>query len=471
MTLRTILLSALVVFSVPHLTAEVRLPNIVVILADDLGYGDLSCYGASRISTPNIDLLAKEGMKMSDAHSAASLCSPSRYGVLTGKAPWRLHKKGNGYRIASGQPTMASFLKEHGYVSAAIGKWHLGYSKDWNQLPITGPLEVGFDYHFGVPQNHNDSTRAFIENHDLVGRKPGEEFRIVKGQDFPDGLAEPRVDDQVDTTLTNKAVDFIRKNAGGPFFLYFTPCAPHTHVTPAEDFRGTSKAGLYGDHIQELDAHVGTLLRTLEDLELTEETIVIFTSDNGSTPKDFKGTHGVNLNLASEAGEVRKKFRTAKEDAKKMGHVTNGIWKDGKGHPYEGGHRVPFVVRWPGKIAAGSESDALLTLTDLFATAADVIDEELPENGAEDSFSVLPVFLGEGQPERSAIFIQGDGKDEAISVCAGQWKLIARAEGSELYDLSQDPGESNNLLEEKPEVAARLRAALDEAESKGRTRP
>ncbi|MDQ8189843.1 sulfatase family protein [Roseibacillus persicicus] len=471
MTLRTILLSALVVFSVPHLMGEDRLPNILVILADDLGYGDLSCYGASRISTPNIDLLAKEGMKMSDAHSAASLCSPSRYGVLTGKAPWRLHKKGNGYRIASGQPTMASFLKEHGYVSAAIGKWHLGYSKDWNQLPITGPLEVGFDYHFGVPQNHNDSTRAFIENHDLVGRKPGEEFRIVKGQDFPDGLAEPRVDDQVDTTLTNKAVDFIRKNAEGPFFLYFTPCAPHTHVTPAEDFRGTSKAGLYGDHIQELDAHVGTLLRTLEDLELTDDTVVIFTSDNGSTPKDFKGTHGVNLNLASEAGEVRKKFRTAKEDAKKMGHVTNGIWKDGKGHPYEGGHRVPFVVRWPGKIAAGSESDALLTLTDLFATAADLIDQELPENGAEDSFSVLPVFLGEGQPERSAIFIQGDGKDEAISVCAGQWKLIARAEGSELYDLSQDPGESNNLLEEKPEVAARLRAALDEAESKGRTRP
>lgn len=324
--------------------------------------------------------------------------------------------------------TLASLLRGHGYTSAAIGKWHLGYSKDWNRPPITGPLEVGFDYHFGVPSNHNDSTRAFIENHDLVGRKPGEEFRIVKGQDFPEGLAQPRVDDQVDSTLTKKAVAFIRKNAANPFFLYFTPCAPHTHVTPAAEFRGTSAAGLFGDYVQELDSHVGTILKTLDDLQLTENTLVIFTSDNGSTPKDFKGTQGVRLNLADDSGDIRKKFKTAKEDAKKMGHVTNGPWRDGKGKAYEGGHRVPFIARWPGQIAAGSSSDCTINLTDLFATLAEIIDRNLPFDVAEDSISLLPVLLGKEDriAGREAVFILGDGKDSAIAVCSGQWKLVVR---------------------------------------------
>ena len=204
-------------------------PNIVIIFADDLGYGDVSCYGATKIDTPNIDALAREGMKLTDAHSAASLCSPSRYGLMTGYSPWRLHRKGNGYRLSRDRLTIASFLQRSGYTSAVIGKWHLGYSKDWNKLPITGPLEVGFDYHFGVPSNHNDSTRAFIENHDLVGRKPGEDFRIVKGRDFPEGLAQPRVEDQVDTTLTNKAVAFIREHVGATIlFVLHALCSSHT---------------------------------------------------------------------------------------------------------------------------------------------------------------------------------------------------------------------------------------------------
>lgn len=204
------------------------MPNIVLIFADDLGYGDVSCYGATKIHTPNIDGLASDGMKFTDAHSAASLCSPSRYGLMTGYCPWRLHRKGNGYRLNPDRMTIASFLQGQGYTSAAIGKWHLGYSKDWNKLPITGPLEVGFDYHFGVPSNHNDSTRAFIEHHDPVGRKPGEDFRIVRGRDFPDGLAEPRVEDQVDTTLTKKAVAFMRRNADEPLLsILHSLCATH----------------------------------------------------------------------------------------------------------------------------------------------------------------------------------------------------------------------------------------------------
>ncbi|QDT10843.1 sulfatase family protein [Planctomycetes bacterium K23_9] len=453
-------------------------PNIVVIFADDLGYGDVSCYGATKISTPNIDRLAREGMRFTDAHSAASLCSPSRYGLLTGRSPWRLHKKGNGFRLRPGQMTMAAFLKECGYRSAAVGKWHLGYSKDWNTLPITGPLEVGFDYHFGVPQNHNDSTRAFIENHDLVGREPGKKYRIVKGRDFPEGLARPRIEDQVDSTLTDKAVGFIRRNVEQPFFLYFTPCAPHTHVTPTSALRGSSKAGLYGDHVQELDSHVGTILSTIDELGLSDDTLVIFTSDNGSTPKDFRGTQGVRLNLADDSGDIRKKFKTAKADAMKLGHVTNGPWRDGKGYAYEGGHRVPFIARWPNRIAAETSSDCTTSLTDLFATAAEVVHHELPKDVAEDSFSLLPVLLGKKEriAGRETVFILGNGKDSAVAVCNRKWKLILRygadqEQGHELYDLSNDPGELTDLADRHPEVVTRLAADFEKAEAAGRTRP
>ena len=451
-------------------------PNIIIIFADDLGYGDVSCYGATKIHTPNIDQLAKDGMKFTDAHAAASVCSPSRYGLLTGQSPWRLGKKGNGYRLDPERPNMASFLQLQGYRTGSVGKWHLGYSEDWNKIPITGPLERGFDYHFGVPSNHNDSTRAYIENHDIVGRNPDEDYKIVKGQQFPDGLAEPRVEDLVDTTLTNKAVTFIRKNAGRPFFLYFTPCAPHTHITPAAEFRGTSQAGALGDYVQELDSHVGTIVKTLDELNLRDNTLLIFTSDNGGSPRDFKGTHHMKLNLASEAGDILNKYKTAKEDARKMGHITNGPWQDGKGHPYEGGHRVPFIARWPGKIAAASSSDYIFSFTDLFATAADLVGAELPDNAAEDSFSLLPALLGqEPLNGREAIFIQGDTKDNAIAICTGRWKVIERKkeDGSkfhELYDLDADPGEKNNVEKEHPELVAKLSAALAKARADGRTR-
>ncbi|MDB4257784.1 arylsulfatase [bacterium] len=452
-------------------------PNIVFIFADDLGYNDLSCYGADLIKTPNIDQLAKDGTKFTDAHSAASLCSPSRYGLLTGKAPWRLGKKGNGYRLDEGQLNIASLLKPLGYQSAAIGKWHLGYSKDWNKLPITGPLERGFDYHFGVPSNHNDGTRVFIENNDLYGRKPGEKYEVVKGLDLPKGISKPRVEDQVDTTLTQKAIDFIQRSKDGPFFLYFTPCCPHTFIAPAEEFRGSSKAGLLGDYIQELDHHVGNILKTLDELGLRENTLVIFTSDNGGSPKDFKGTNHVKLNLASKAGDILNKYKTAKIDARAMGHLTNGIWQDGKGYPQEGGHRIPFIARWPGKVPADKTSDYLFSLTDILATAADLAGAKLPDEGAEDSFSILPVLLGKKPTvEREALFILGDGKADAIAVCSGRWKAIARKddawkEVAELYDLEADPGETANVIDKHPKIAKRLNAALQKANQDGRTRP
>jgi arylsulfatase A len=452
-------------------------PNIIVILADDLGWGDVGCYGATKIRTPHIDRLAREGMKFTDAHTAASFCSPSRYGLMTGRYPWRLHLKGNDYSLEPGRLTMASMLKTQGYRSAAIGKWHLGYSKEWNQPPITGPLEAGFDYHFGVPMNHNDPYRAYIENHDIVGRKPGEAFRVVKGRDFPEGLAQPRVDDQVSETLVGKALHFIEENRERPFFLYFTSVVPHTHITPAARFRGTSQAGLYGDYIQELDENVGRILDSLDRLQLAGRTLVFFASDNGGTPLDFKGTHDTKLNLASEAGGVREKVRTAKGDARAMGHITNGPWHDGKSTPYEGGHRVPFIARWPGRITPGTSSDQLLCLTDLLATAADIVETKLPKDAGEDSFSFLPGLLGRPGTgvQRKTAFIQGDQYDNAIAVRAGPWKLIETTNNRkqkvhQLYDLTSDPGETNDIAKSKPEVVQELAAALQKARTDGRTR-
>ena len=459
------------------LIADAQPPNIVVIMADDLGYGDLGCYGATKIATPNIDRIAKGGMRFTDAHSAASLCSPSRYGIVTGRSPWRLHKKGNGYKLESGRMTIASMLQPHGYKSAAIGKWHLGYGRDWVKPLSPGPLEAGFDYHFGVPTNHNDKYRAFVENHDFVGLKPGETLRVKKGQDFPSGLAEPRVEDQVDATLTAKMTKFIGDNAEGPFFVYFTPCATHTHVTPAPQFRGTSQAGLYGDYVHELDFHVGEIMDTLEELNLLDNTLLVFTSDNGSTPKDFKGTQNMVLNLAEDSHDIRNKFKTAKADAKAMGHVTNGPWHDGKGTPFEGGHRVPFIAHWPGKIAADSSSDQILCLTDVFATTAELVGASLPDDAAEDSISVLPVLLGKSsQHLRQMTFIQGDGKDNAIAVGFGSWKLIeSRGDDSEkvhqLFDLSNDPGELSDVADANPDIVQQMAKALEKARSDGRTRP
>jgi arylsulfatase A len=453
-------------------------PNVIIILADDMGYGDLSCYGATLINTPNIDRLASQGKRFTDAHAAASVCSPSRYGLLTGSAPWRLGKKGNGYRLDPEKLSLASFFKSQGYQSAAIGKWHLGYSSDWNIPIVKGPLENGFDYHFGVPQNHNDETRCFIENRDIVGREPGVPYRIVKGKDFPEGLAEPRQEDQVDTVLTGKAIEFIRKNAEQPFFLYFTPCTPHTHVTPAAKFRGTSKAGLLGDQIQELDSHVGEILDTLDELKIADKTLVIFASDNGGSYKDFKGTAGTKLNLASEEGGILEKYESAKEDAKKMGHSTNGIYRDGKGHPEEGGHRIPFIVRWPGKVTPDTTSDYTLCLTDIFATAAEILGADLPEDAAEDSISLLPWMLEkEKSPQiRRFIFVQGDTLDDAIAICTGRWKMIAgkgskEVEAVQLYDLNEDPAETKNLAKENPELVQQFLTELEKARANGRTRP
>ena len=425
-------------------------------------------------------------MRFTDAHAPSSVCTPTRYGLLTGRYSWRTRlQKGtlgtsHPLLIEKGRMTLASLLKGQGYRTAAIGKWHLGYGEskfvDWNRPLAPGPLEVGFDYHFGVPQNHNDNSRAFVENHHVVGRKPGEEFRIVAGQDFPEGLAQPRVEDQVDTTLTAKALGFIQENRDRPFFLYFTPCAPHTHVTPAARFRGTSGAGLYGDYIQELDAHVGEILDRLDELKLREKTLVIFTSDNGGGASDFRGTASTVLNLASDAGGVREKYRTAKQDARALGHRANGDWRGAKGDAYEGGHREPFIVRWPGRVAAASVSAETVCLTDLFATTASILGVKLPENAGEDSYDILPALTGQSRktPIRPATVMHGGNGIFAIR--SGSWKLV-KAVGAksipqdELYDLATDPGETKNLAAAQPERVKAMNDLLEKYITDGRSTP
>ncbi len=466
-------------------------PNIIIIMADDLGYGDVGCNGATKIKTPNIDLLAKKGMRFTDAHAPSSVCTPTRYGLLTGRYCWRTRLQ-NGtlgtshpLLIEQGRITIASLLKGEGYQTAAIGKWHLGYgtakSVDWNKPLAPGPLEVGFDYHFGVPQNHNDSSRAFVENHDIVGRKAGEAFRIVSGKAFPEGLAEPRVDDQVDTTLTAKALDFIEKNSDRPFFLYFTPCAPHTHVTPSAKYRGTSQAGIYGDYIHELDAHVGEIMDRLDLLKLSDKTLVVFTSDNGAGLSDFRGGGTPELNLASDAGGVLDQFRTAKRDARAMGHLANGDWRGGKGEAYEGGQREPFIACWPGRITAGSESSEIICLTDLLATTASILGVKLPDNAGEDSYNILPALTGEAltAPIRPATVLQGG--NGIFSIRCGDWKLV-KSDGSEknatvkskhdeLYNLATDPAETLDLAASQPERAKTMNELLEKYISEGRSTP
>jgi arylsulfatase A len=466
-------------------------PNIIIMMADDLGYGDVSCNGATKIKTPNIDRLAREGIRFTDAHAPAAVCTPTRYGLLTGRYSWRTRlQKGtlgtsHPLLIATNRMTLASLLKGHGYKTAAIGKWHLGFGTakevDWNKPLAPGPLELGFDYYFGVPQNHNDNSRAFVENHDIVGRKPGEPFRIVPGKAFPEGLAEPRVEDQVDTTLTAKALDFIQENRDRPFFLYFTPCAPHTHVTPAAKFRGTSQAGIYGDYIQELDAHVGEILDRLDQLKLNEKTLVIFTSDNGGGASDFRGGGVPELKLASDAGGVREKFRTAKRDADAMGHRNNGALRGAKGDAYEGGHREPFVARWPGRIPAGSESAETICLTDLLATTASILGVKLPDNAGEDSYNILTVLTGKtaGTPIRPATVLHGG--NGIFSIRSGPWKLV-KSDGSErnanvktrhdeLYNLAEDLAEAKDLAAEHPDRVKAMNTLLEKFITEGRSTP
>lgn len=460
-------------------------PNIVYILADDMGYGDLSCLNPeSRIRTRWLDKLAQEGMVFTDAHASSAVCTPSRYSILTGRYNWRSILKEFvllGYDepiIEEGRLTVASLLKQAGYHSACIGKWHLGW--EWGKngpekedidfgKPIRrGPVEAGFDYFFGISASLDMPPYVYVEN-DRVTAIPDrfiEAAPVGKGF-YREGVIAPNFRHaEVLPELTDRAEAYVRDRADRdqPFFLYFPLPAPHTPILPLKDFQGKSGVGAYGDFCLQVDHVCGRLMDVLEEKGIAENTIFIFTSDNGCSPMA-----GVKELVAA-------------------GHHPSYVFRGYKADIYEGGHRIPLVLRWPGHIPAGSACDETVCLTDLFATLADFLGLDTPPDAAEDSVSNVPLWLGKAvdSPLREAtVHTSIDG---SLSIRKGDWKLVM-CPGSggwshplpgeecenlppvQLYHLGGDIGERSNLAETKPEKVAELRELLTVYVRRGRSTP
>jgi len=455
-------------------------PNILLILADDLGYGSLNSYGAdeSHIRTPNIDRLAKEGRRFTDASTPSSVCSPTRYGLLTGRYDWRTDKKHgvlnttDPLHIDTSRPTIASLLKSVGYRTAAIGKWHLGYGTekaDFTKPLSPGPLDIGFDYHFAVPQNHGDASGVYVRNRHVVGLRSDRTIAVGKspyGRDYMGIDAPQRVDKNVMDELTTDAIQWLAQQSNDtPFFLYFAPVAIHFPYTPSDRTKGQSGVGLYGDWIHELDVSVGRILDMLDRMQASHDTLVIFTSDNG----------GVLMTEGDRPEAV----------AYRAGLRCNGDLRGRKHSIYDGGFRVPFLVRWPGRVPAATVCDETINLVDMYATIAAIIDQPVPsdEEVAEDSFNVLAALMvaSPSSPLRPLMILHSPNGNFAIR--QGRWKYIEgkayptlkkiprRDElGTQLYNLDDDPAEQHNLLEEYPDMASRLADLLNEQRNKGRTR-
>lgn len=466
-------------------------PNIVFILADDLGTGDVKCYyPKSEATTPNIDKLASQGMRFTQAYAPGSVCSPSRYALLSGFYPCRgplRHAPADHTTplvFPTDMVTLPRFLKSNGYRTAHIGKWHLGYGKgitNWASPIKPSPNDIGFDYHLGLPRNHNDNFKTYVENNKLLWLK--ENITKLPSIPKPEQLTNIRYDDEVDSTLTAKAIEFMKQEKDKPFFVYLALVATHTHITPHKDFRGTSKIGQLGDYINELDYHVGEIVETLEELGQTDNTILIFSSDNGGQVKDHHSA-GKNLSLRDASMNVAVKSKTAKTIARtQFGHLTNGDFRDDKGSNYEGGFRVPLIVRWPSKVKAGTTSEHVITLADTLATTAGLLGQKLPEEAGGDSFDLSSILLGEKveQPlRRTAILQTGKG---LLSFRNDDWKLRLKKNpswqgdkadlsnvSSELYDLASDPSEKNDLAAKHPERVKELQALLQRLLNSGRSR-
>lgn len=466
--------------------------NVVIIVADDVGVGDVGCFGSETIDTPNIDRLAEEGLLLRQAYTTCSVCNPTRYSIITGqypaRGPFRTPRYTNQFdrgqfplTIDLKAPTLPRYMREQGYRTAAIGKWHLGYGRteaDYQAVMTPGPVDLGFDVHFGVPGNHNDRFERYVIGDSIyrpLSVEPGP-ARI----DDPARVAEPveRLDDLVDTTLTGQACEFIDSSADGRFFLYLTYCATHTHITPRVDFRGRSRIGQLGDYMMELDHHVGEIVDRLEQRGVADETLILFTSDNGGQMNDVKGA-GRSLTLADKSKEVTLKARDAKTVARTTyNHRTNGPLRGYKAGIHEGGFHVPCIACWPAAIQAGAETEAIFSLVDLFATVAGLVGETSGECGI-DSIDQSGVLLGTAHqaPRRAVILNSPSGQ---LAIRSGDWKLLfkkpikwngdsPRLEDVpvELYDLSADPYEQTNLAKSHPKLIAQLKTELANAFAKG----
>lgn len=458
----------LLMFAAVAAAEQVR-PNVVVILADDLGYGDLGCYSpSSRIPTPNLDKLAASGMRFTNAYCPVSVCSPSRYALMTGGYPWRSWKKrgvlGNWDRpmIGKDQLTLPAMLKQAGYSTAGFGKWHLGaeYATsdgrppagqgkfkaknsganiDLKQPVAGGPMDRGFDEWSGMICS---SELLMVDGRKVAAAVSHELYEPLTIPGFAD-LPRLAIKDLL-PRATEQSVDFINRRAKEkePFFLYFAPYVPHIPLAVADEFRGKTKAGEYGDYVHELDYHIGLLMKAIERNGLRENTLVLFASDNGS------------------------QWETTGE-----GHRPNEPLRGGKWSIYEGGVKTPFIASWPGKIAAGSESQALIALNDMLATLASIAGVKLPAGAGPDSLDLSPVLFGKlpEQPIRTEVMMRASQPDSALR--QGDWKYVKRggkAPVEELYNLATDPSEKNDLATSEPErlraLAARFRKLMEQSQ-------
>lgn len=460
-------------------------PNVVYVLADDLGYGDVRCLNPKgKIATPYLDKLASQGMTFTDAHSGSAVCTPTRYGILTGRYAWRSPlKQGVLYGwsprlIEKGRLTVAALLKEQGYHTCCIGKWHLGmdwplkeggwakddkdaWKVDYGKKIPNGPLSVGFDRYFGISASLDMPPYVFIEDDRCTDVPTVEKTWIRKGPATKDFEA---VD--VLPTLTKKAIDYVKERAadakkGKPFFLYLALASPHTPVLPTKPWKGKSKINDYADFVMQTDDAVGQLLAAIDKAGLTDDTLFVFTSDNGCSP-------------AADFATLQK-----------HGHNPSHVFRGHKADIYEGGHRVPFFARWPGKIEAGAKTDQLTCLTDLMATCAAIVGAKLPDDAGEDSVSMLAVLTGEAKkPVREAAVHHSINGSFAIR--QGKWKLCwcpgsggwsdpkpgkepKGAPKVQLFDLGADVGEKRNVQDSEAAVVDRLKKLLTKYVTDGRS--
>lgn len=487
--LRSSLVLLFVACAVSHVGA---VTNIVVILADDMGYGDVAALNPnSTIPTPHLDRLAKEGMTFTDAHSGSAVCTPTRYGVLTGRYCWRGRLKSgvlNGYGkplIEEGRETVGSFLQKQGYATACVGKWHLGLGFvektggqknefDYAQPLTDGAHTRGFDYSYIIPASLDFPPYVYIKD----GKVTGQPDRTQRAQGFPAYLrkgpigSDFQMEDALDHLL-GEATSYIkrRKDEEKPFFLYFPLTAPHKPVLPHARFRGKSKLGPYGDFVMQVDATVGGVLAALDETGQTENTLIIYTSDNGSF---------MYRSADDEPGHV---IDSSEQSYQARHHTANGVYRGTKADVWEAGHRVPFFARWPGKIAAGSRYDEPVCHVDLFATCAEIVGKALPADAAEDSFSWLSAMQGSEATTKRAPVINHSASG-IFAIREGNWKLVlGNGSGGRqqpkgkpfekpytLWDLKTDPSETQDLIEKHPDVAKRLEEACLKIRDSGRSR-
>ncbi len=488
------------------LSQPVEKPNIIIIYADDLGYGDVSCYGATSVKTPNIDRIASQGLRFTNAHCTSATSTPSRYSLLTGEYAWR--KKGTNVLpgdasaiIQTGRTTIASVMKNAGYVTGVVGKWHLGLGleggPDWNGDIKPGPMDIGFDYNFILPATGDRVPCVFIENRRIVNLDPSDPISVnykEKVGNWPTGKENPEllkmhpshghdmtivngisrigfmsggksalwVDENIADVITGKAVSFIEKNKDNPFFLYFCTHDVHVPRVPNERFAGKSGMGPRGDAILEFDWSVGEIMKTIDNLNLSRKTIIIVTSDNGPVIDD---------GYKDEALE-------------KLGnHKPAGPLRGGKYSAFDGGTRVIFIVRWEKKVRPGTSS-ALFSQVDLLSSFASLTGQTLPEEAAPDSFNALNRLLGKSKTGREWVVEHASGG--RLSIIKGDWKFIEPGPGAkiqansktetgndpmpQLYNLKADLGERNNVAPDNVLIVNELTQLLNKIRKEGRTR-